>query len=99
MRALQVGEGNDQKVLIAKYQGKIYSTGNFCSHFGVPLSFGVLIDDKVMCPAHSAGFSIMTGSPESAPGLDGIPSFPVNERDGKFYVQIPEGKIPKKVTA
>jgi len=72
---LQVGEGNDQKVLIARYQGKLYSTGNFCSHFGVPLGFGVLVDDKVMCPAHAAGFSIMTGAAESAPGLDGIPSF------------------------
>lgn len=52
-----------------------------------------------MCPAHSAGFNIKTGSPDSAPGLDGIPSFPVIERDGKFFVQVPEGKLPKKVTA
>ena len=86
MRVLKVGEGDDQKVLIARYEGKLYSTGNFCSHFGVPLNNGMLFDDKVLCPAHAAGFSIITGQPENAPGLDGIPSFPVVEKNGKFFV-------------
>ena len=61
MKVLKVGEANDQKVLVARYQGKLYSTGNFCSHFGVPLNNGALFDDKVLCPAHAAGFSIITG--------------------------------------
>jgi len=98
MQVLPVGSGNDEKVLVARYQGKIYSTGNFCSHFGVPLGGGVLFDDKVLCPAHAAGFSIITGQPERAPGLDGIPSFPVVERNGKHYVQLPEGGLPKKAS-
>jgi apoptosis-inducing factor 3 len=98
MRSIKVGEKDDEKVLIARYQGKLYSTGNFCSHFGVPLEGGMLFDDKVLCPAHAAGFSIITGQPESAPGLDGLPSFPVVERDGKFFVQIPKEGLPKKVS-
>ena len=61
MRVLPVGAEDDQKVLIARYNGKLYSTGNFCSHFGVPLNNGMLFDDKVLCPAHAAGFSIITG--------------------------------------
>jgi nitrite reductase/ring-hydroxylating ferredoxin subunit len=60
-RVLKVGTKDDEVVLIAKYQGKIYAVGNFCSHFGVPLDGGVLFDDKVLCPAHAAGFSIITG--------------------------------------
>jgi len=98
MKAIQVGADKNDKVLIARYQGKLYGTGNFCSHFGVPLEGGMLFDDKVLCPAHAAGFSIITGQPESAPGLDGIPSFPIVERDGKFFVQVPEGKLPGSVT-
>ena len=61
MKVLKVGKEDDQKVLIARYEGKLYSTGNFCSHFGVPLNGGMLFDDKVLCPAHAAGFSIITG--------------------------------------
>jgi len=86
MRALKVGPDDSEKVLIARYQGKLYSTGNFCSHFGVPLNGGMLFDDKILCPAHAAGFSVMTGEPEHAPGLDGIPSFPVVEKDGNWFV-------------
>lgn len=58
MRSIKVGEKDDEKVLISRYQGKLYATGNFCSHFGVPLEGGMLFDDKVLCPAHSAAFSI-----------------------------------------
>lgn len=61
MGLLTVGEGKDDKVLVARYQGKLYSTGAFCSHFGVQLNWGVLLDDKVLCPAHAAGFSVITG--------------------------------------
>jgi nitrite reductase/ring-hydroxylating ferredoxin subunit len=46
----------------------------------------MLFDDKVLCPAHGAGFSVVDGTPELAPGLNGLPTFPIVERDGKFFV-------------
>lgn len=59
----------------------------------------MLFDDKVLCPAHAAGFSIVTGEPEQAPGLDGVPSFPViRKEDGLLYVQVPAAGLPKKVS-
>ena len=97
MRSIMVGEQKSDKVLIARYQGKLYSTGNFCSHFGVPLEGGMLFDDKVLCPAHAAGFSIISGLPEQAPGLSGLPTFPVVEKDGKFFVQVPKDGLPGSV--
>jgi len=58
----------------------------------------MLFDDKVMCPAHAAGFSIVTGKPEKAPGLDGIPSYQVVNKDGKWFVEVPEEGLPKAAT-
>lgn len=58
----------------------------------------MLFEDKVMCPAHFAGFSIIDGKPEKAPALDGIPSFEIVERNGKSYVVLPEGGLPRKAT-
>ena len=81
-----VGAKDEDKVLITRYHGKLYAVSNWCSHFGVPLEYGMIFDDKILCPAHAAGFSIITGEPENGPGLDGIPSFPVVEREGKFFV-------------
>jgi len=46
----------------------------------------MLFEDKVLCPAHAAAFSIVTGEPEKGPVMDGIPSFEIVERDGKAYV-------------
>jgi nitrite reductase/ring-hydroxylating ferredoxin subunit len=97
MRELKVGETDSDKVLIAKYQGQIYSVGNFCTHFGAPLTWGALFEDKVKCPWHAAAFSIVTGELEGAPSLDGLPKFDVVERDGRHFVKVP-AQIPKSQT-
>ena len=96
MRALKVGQEKDQKVLISRYQGKLYATANSCSHMGVPLDSGVLVDDKVLCPAHLAGFSVITGEVDRAPALDGLATFPIVEENGKSFVQVPVDGLPKR---
>ena len=62
-------------MLISKYKGNLYAIGAFCSHFGAPLVNGVMFDDKVLCPWHAAGFSVVSGAIELAPGLDGVPKY------------------------
>jgi nitrite reductase/ring-hydroxylating ferredoxin subunit len=90
MRPLKYGLAPSENILISKYKGQLYATGNQCSHSGVPLDDGVLIDDKILSPAYGAAFSIQNGTPEQAPALNGIPTFKVTERDNKFYVHIPK---------
>lgn len=77
MKELKVGEGKQDKVLVSKVKGEIHAVGAFCSHFGLPLSQGALFDDKVLCPAHAAGFSVVTGAIDSGPGRDGVPKYKV----------------------
>lgn len=77
MREIKVGDGEQDKVLVSRYNGKLYAIGAYCSHFGAPLIQGVLFDDKVLCPYHSAGFSVITGAVDSAPGLDGVPKYDI----------------------
>jgi len=77
MREIKVGDGQRDKVLVTRYKGELYAIGAFCSHFGAPLVQGVLFDDKVLCPYHSAGFSVITGAVDSAPGLDGLPKYEI----------------------
>jgi nitrite reductase/ring-hydroxylating ferredoxin subunit len=75
MRALKIGPKDEDKILIAKYQGKIHALGNACPHFGAPMHTGLLVDDKLLCPWHTAAFSVVTGALEGAPSLDGLPVF------------------------
>jgi nitrite reductase/ring-hydroxylating ferredoxin subunit len=98
MKDLKVGPGEEDKVLISRYQGKLYAVGNYCSHFGAPMHTGYMFDDKVYCPWHAAAFSVVTGALEAAPGVDGLPKFDIVERDGKHFVQVPS-TLPKKAVA
>ena len=77
MKELKVGPKDEDKVLIARVNGKIHAVGNYCSHFGAPMSTGLLFDDKILCPWHAAAFSVVTGAVENAPGIDGLPKFDV----------------------
>lgn len=102
MMAFTVGSEEGDKILLAKHEGKVYALSNFCSHFGVPLAGSVLFDDKVICPAHNAAFSIIDGFPEHAPAKDGLQTFEIIERDGKQYVKLPsnfkDNKVPHMAT-
>jgi len=93
MKELKVGEGKQDKVLVSRVKGKIHACGAYCSHFGLPLSWGALFDDKVLCPAHAAGFSVVSGELESGPVRDGIPIYNVVQDGNKVFVEIPEGGI------
>eukprot|EP00347_Sterkiella_histriomuscorum_P005841 403355065 len=88
MRTISV-HGN-QKILIAKYQNKLYAVGNTCPHQGAALNTGMLINDKVVCPWHGAQFDIKSGALEQFPSVDGIPSYQIIEnQDGKSFVKVP----------
>lgn len=88
MKELKVGPKDDDKVLVARYQGKLYCIGNSCPHFGAPLGTGVLFDDKVICPWHAAAFSITTGGLEEAPAIEGVPKYDIEEKNGKYFVKV-----------
>jgi len=58
MKDLKIGPTDNDTVLIAKHDGKLYSVGNYCTHFGAKLTTGALFGDRVFCPWHAASFSI-----------------------------------------
>ena len=96
MKELKVGDGDKDKVLVSRYKGELYAVGAYCSHFGAPLVQGALFDDKVLCPLHTAGFSVVTGAVDGAPGLDGIPKYEVIQEGYKHFVKVPEDGIKQQ---
>lgn len=94
MKQVQIGDDKEKDViLVVRHQGKLYSVGAKCSHFGAPLSTGMLFDDLVICPWHYAVFDIKTGYNEAGPMIDGLPKYEIWEKDGQVHV-----KVPKKIT-
>lgn len=94
MREIQVGDDKDKDlILVARIDGKLYACGAKCSHFGAPLSKGMLFEDRVYCPWHLASFSVKTGYADNGPMMDGLPVYKIWESDGKVFVET-----PKKIT-
>jgi NADPH-dependent 2,4-dienoyl-CoA reductase/sulfur reductase-like enzyme/nitrite reductase/ring-hydroxylating ferredoxin subunit len=86
----------EMPILISRFNSKVYATSAKCSHYDVNLGNGTLVKDRIYCPKHFANFSIVDGSVEGGPILDGIATFPALEKDGMVHVEIPTTMNHKK---
>ena len=77
-------------MVVARYDGKLYAVGAYSSHNGAPLVNGVVFDEKVLSPCLAA-YSLTDGLAETAPAFDGLPTYAVNEKDGKWFVRVTKG--------
>ncbi|MEE6469212.1 hypothetical protein FKM82_008539 [Ascaphus truei] len=83
MREFEVG---GHPILLVKSNGAFSAVGSKCTHYGAPLSKGVLAGERVRCPWHGACFNIKTGDIEEYPGLDSLPCFKVTVQNGKVCI-------------
>ncbi|OAK97754.1 hypothetical protein IQ06DRAFT_296062 [Phaeosphaeriaceae sp. SRC1lsM3a] len=82
------------KVLLLKVQDKVHATSANCTHYGAPLSKGILTPEgRLTCPWHGACFSVATGDVEDAPALDPLSKYEVFERDGAVYIKTDEDTL------
>ncbi|MDJ0833053.1 MAG: thiamine pyrophosphate-binding protein [Gammaproteobacteria bacterium] len=84
-----------QTLALTAYDGKLGALDNACPHQGGPLSEGSIEcndgeqDCWLRCPWHGWDFHPLTGR---SPGShdDGVPTYPVEERDDGIYVAVQE---------
>ncbi|XP_011176585.1 apoptosis-inducing factor 3 [Zeugodacus cucurbitae] len=67
----------NNKILLIRQNDRIWAIGATCPHQGAPLVRGVLGRGRIRCIRHGACFNIRTGDIEDFPGLDSLPSYPV----------------------
>ncbi|KAI0067379.1 flavoprotein [Artomyces pyxidatus] len=85
------------KVLLSKLGDKIHATSAFCTHYGAPLSKGVLTaDGRVVCPWHGACFNVTTGDIEDAPAPSALHCFKTHIDDGKIHVTADPSNTTKE---
>uniref|UniRef100_A0A673M940 Apoptosis inducing factor mitochondria associated 5 n=1 Tax=Sinocyclocheilus rhinocerous TaxID=307959 RepID=A0A673M940_9TELE len=66
-------EVGDHNVLLVRCDGVYSAISNQCTHYGAPLSKGVLSGHRVRCPWHGSCFNVKTGDLEEYPGIDCLP--------------------------
>ena len=101
----ELGEGRVKSVnvrhtnlALSRFEGRHCALANACPHQGGPLGEGSIEGGYLRCPWHGWDYHPCTGKP---PGGfdDGVPTFPVEEREDGVYVGLPaEPKPARTVT-
>uniref|UniRef100_A0A8C5N899 Apoptosis-inducing factor 3-like n=1 Tax=Gouania willdenowi TaxID=441366 RepID=A0A8C5N899_GOUWI len=94
MMEVEVGR---QTVLLARTEGKYSAIGNQCTHYGAPLSQGVLSGHRLYCPWHGSCFNVLTGDVEEFPGMDCLPCHKVQSLVFRLF-SIVSIKYQMKIT-
>lgn len=78
-----LGHAHGEAVMIVRAGDTAHALGAKCSHYGGPLSQGLVVDGTVRCPWHHACFDLSTGEVLGAPALSSIPCYEIR-REGNL---------------
>ena len=81
-----LGHAHGQAVIVVRRGERVYATGAQCTHYGGPLSEGLVVGDTIRCPWHHACFHLASGEAIGAPALNPITCFQVLREGGRVRV-------------
>lgn len=81
-----LGHVGGEAVLLTKQEGEYFAVGAKCTHYGGPLSEGLIEKEMVHCPWHHACFDLRTGEALKAPALNPISAWNVEVHEGRIFV-------------
>ncbi|MFS8086039.1 MAG: non-heme iron oxygenase ferredoxin subunit [Acidobacteriota bacterium] len=82
-------EARGLPLALFKVRGKVYCTGNLCTHAEAFLSDGYLDGFEIECPLHGARFDIRDGRVLCQPARKDIASYPVRLDGTDVLVELP----------
>ncbi len=83
---IRFDSGNKTYALYRDAEGKLYATDGICTHGNVHLADGLVKEKIIECPKHNGRYNLSDGSPARAPVCRGLATFPIEERQGRLYL-------------
>ncbi|HEX8243699.1 MAG TPA: FAD-dependent oxidoreductase, partial [Longimicrobium sp.] len=84
--AILTGHANGEPVVVVRTGAEVFAIDANCTHYGVPLGGGVVIDGTIRCPAHHSRFDLRTGEAVAAPALRPEGCWNTEIRDGQVFI-------------
>jgi NADPH-dependent 2,4-dienoyl-CoA reductase/sulfur reductase-like enzyme/nitrite reductase/ring-hydroxylating ferredoxin subunit len=81
-----LGHVDGETVILVRRGEDVFALGATCTHWGGPLTEGLVVDATVRCPWHHACFSLRTGEALCPPALNPVPVYEVVQRKGSAFV-------------
>lgn len=79
---------NDIELAVARWDGQVYISSNYCTHLDCLLSSGHVTEDGLLCSCHGSVFDFETGDPILPPATKPIRMYPVREENGEVFVGL-----------
>ncbi|QDY99594.1 FAD-dependent oxidoreductase [Nitratireductor mangrovi] len=89
LREGEIFEGHvgDETVIVVRKGDDVLAVSGTCTHYGAPLSKGLLQGETIRCPWHHACFSLRTGEALRAPAFDPIECWSTTRRGNRVFVE------------
>lgn len=85
--AMLLGHVGSEAVVLARQGDELFAIGATCTHYGGPLSEGLLVGHTVRCPWHHACFDLRSGEPLRPPALNPVPCWQVERQGNRVFVR------------
>ena len=83
---IRFDHGKKTYALYRDEEGKLYATDGLCTHGNVHLANGLVKGKIIECSKHNGRFNLIDGSPARAPVCRGLATYPIEERQGRLYL-------------
>lgn len=89
------GHVGGEAVLLACLDDGVHAVAGHCTHYGAPLSEGLVVDGEIRCPWHHACFSLRSGQALRAPAFAPLATWRTEIVGGTVFVrgQEPEAAM------
>ncbi|MEX0322776.1 MAG: NADH:ubiquinone reductase (Na(+)-transporting) subunit F [Puniceicoccaceae bacterium] len=85
---IRFDHGTKTYALYRDIEGQLYASDGFCTHGNTHLADGLVKGRIVECPKHNGRFNLSDGSPARAPICRGLVTYPIEERNGRIWLNI-----------